>query len=106
MPTQVTEWSDAMFTSLAAAMALFFSAVPKIIGFVLIIVAGFAYWGILLIRNYAWQNPLSASVIVGLLFLVGMSWGEFIFYCPAILITWCALWPAVARWTILEEAKS
>lgn len=40
MPTQVTEWSDAMFTSLAAAMALLFSAVPKIIGFVLIIVAG------------------------------------------------------------------
>lgn len=40
MPTQVTEWSDAMFTSLAAAMALFFSAVPKIIGFLLIIVAG------------------------------------------------------------------
>ena len=40
MPTQVTEFSDAMFTSLAAAMALFFSAVPKIIGFLLIIVAG------------------------------------------------------------------
>lgn len=40
MPTQVTEWSDAMFTSLAAAMALFFSAVPKILGFLLIIVAG------------------------------------------------------------------
>ena len=40
MPTQVTEWSDAMFTSLAAAMALLFSAIPKIIGFILIIVAG------------------------------------------------------------------
>jgi hypothetical protein len=40
MPTQVTEFSDAMFTSLAAALALFFSAVPKIIGFLLIIVAG------------------------------------------------------------------
>ena len=40
MPTQVTEWSDAMFTSLAAAMALLFSAIPKILGFLLIIVAG------------------------------------------------------------------
>ena len=40
MPTQVTEWSDAMFTSLAAAMALLFSAVPKIIGFALIVIAG------------------------------------------------------------------
>lgn len=40
MPTQVTEWSDAMFTSLAAAMALLFSAIPKILGFLLIIVVG------------------------------------------------------------------
>ena len=71
----------------------------------LLIVASFAYWAVVLLRNYAWQNPLSASVIVGLLFLVAMSWGEFIFYCPAILITWCALWPAVARWTVLEEAR-
>jgi hypothetical protein len=40
MPTAVTHWSDAMFTSLAAAMALLFSAVPKIIGFALILIAG------------------------------------------------------------------
>ncbi len=40
MPTAVSEWSDAMFTSLAAAMALLFSAIPKVIGFLLIIVAG------------------------------------------------------------------
>ena len=40
MPPAVTEWSDAMFTSLAAAMALLFSAIPKIIGFLLIVIAG------------------------------------------------------------------
>jgi len=40
MPTAVTHWSDAMFTSLAAAMALLFSAVPKIIGFLVIVLAG------------------------------------------------------------------
>ena len=40
MPTAVTHWSDAMFTSLAAAMALLFSAIPKIIAFGLILVAG------------------------------------------------------------------
>jgi hypothetical protein len=40
MPVQVTEWSDAMFTSLAAAMVLLFSAIPKIIGFGLILIAG------------------------------------------------------------------
>ncbi|MCC2633366.1 MAG: small-conductance mechanosensitive ion channel-like protein [Ramlibacter sp.] len=40
MPTTVTHWSDAMFTSLAAAMALLFSAIPKILGFALILIAG------------------------------------------------------------------
>jgi len=40
MPVQVTQWSDAMFTSLAAAMALLFSAVPKVLGFVLIVLVG------------------------------------------------------------------
>jgi hypothetical protein len=40
MPTAVTHWSDAMFTSLAAALALLFSAIPKIIGFALILIAG------------------------------------------------------------------
>ena len=40
MTPAVTEWSDAMFTSLVAAMALFFSAIPKILGFLVIIIAG------------------------------------------------------------------
>jgi hypothetical protein len=40
MPTQITQWSDAMFTSLAAAMALFLTAIPKIIGFVVIVLVG------------------------------------------------------------------
>jgi Conserved TM helix len=40
MPTQITEWSSALMTSLAAAMALFFSAIPKIFGFLVIIIVG------------------------------------------------------------------
>jgi small-conductance mechanosensitive channel len=40
MPVQITEWSDAILTSLATALALLFSAIPKIIGFALIVVAG------------------------------------------------------------------
>lgn len=40
MPTQVTEWSDAILMSLAAALALFFSAIPKVLAFVLILVVG------------------------------------------------------------------
>ncbi len=40
MPTQITEWSAALMTSLAGAMALFFSAIPKVLGFLVILILG------------------------------------------------------------------
>ncbi|MFM9435651.1 flagellar biosynthesis protein FliQ [Janthinobacterium sp. CG_23.3] len=40
MQSQITEWSTALMTSLAAAMAMFFSSIPKIIGFAVILIAG------------------------------------------------------------------
>jgi hypothetical protein len=40
MQTAITDWSGAMMTSLAAAMALFLSAIPKIIGFAVILIVG------------------------------------------------------------------
>jgi hypothetical protein len=40
MPTQITEWSAALMTSLAAALALFFSAIPKVLGFAVIVIVG------------------------------------------------------------------
>ena len=40
MQSQITEWSTALMTSLAAAMAMFFSSIPKIIGFAVILIVG------------------------------------------------------------------
>ncbi len=40
MQTQITEWSAALMTSMAAAMAMFFSAIPKVLGFLVIIIVG------------------------------------------------------------------
>ena len=41
MPTvPVTDWGDAMLTSLSAAFVLFFSAIPKILGFAVILIVG------------------------------------------------------------------
>lgn len=40
MPTAITDWGEAMMTSLAAAMAMFLSAIPKIIGFAVILIVG------------------------------------------------------------------
>lgn len=38
--SEITEWSAALMTSLASAMALFFSAIPKILGFLAIAIVG------------------------------------------------------------------
>ena len=40
MQSHITEWSSALMTSLVAAMALFFSSIPKILGFAVIIIVG------------------------------------------------------------------
>lgn len=40
MQNQITEWGTALMTSLAAAMALLFQAVPKLIGFAVILIVG------------------------------------------------------------------
>jgi hypothetical protein len=40
MQSQITEWGAALMTSLASAMALFFSGIPKILAFVIIVIAG------------------------------------------------------------------
>ena len=40
MPAQISDWGEALMTSLAAALALLFSAIPKILGFAVIVIAG------------------------------------------------------------------
>lgn len=40
MQSAVTDWGEAIMTSLAAALALFLSAIPKIIGFAVILIVG------------------------------------------------------------------
>jgi hypothetical protein len=40
MQTAISDWGSAMMTSLAAALALFLSAIPKIIGFAVILIVG------------------------------------------------------------------
>src|SRR5581483_5899617 len=38
--TPVASWSEALLTSLTAALALFLAAIPKVIGFVVILIIG------------------------------------------------------------------
>ena len=47
MLTPITDWGAAIYASLAGALALLFSAVPRIIGFVLIILIGWFIAGLI-----------------------------------------------------------
>jgi hypothetical protein len=47
MMPAVRDWSEAMLTSLAGAMALFFAAIPKVIAFVVILVVGWLVAGLI-----------------------------------------------------------
>lgn len=71
---------------------------------VVLLLLGFGYWSLTLLRSYFWENPLSACVVFGLTLMGIYSWWDFPFQCPAILITWCALWPAAAMWARFEES--
>ncbi len=68
---------------------------------VLLIAASFAYWARELVRVRAWADPLGGPIVLGLLFVIVMGCADFVFYSPAILIPWCALWPAAARWAAI-----
>ena len=73
---------------------------------VCLILGATGYWLVGLLRNHFWDNPLSAGLVVGALFTVVNAWWDFPFQCPAILITWCAFWPAAALWAQFTERHS
>jgi O-antigen ligase len=79
-----------------------FPAELGVIGTGLIFI-GLGWWFLRLIRNCFWANALSACGVGGLLLLLAYSWFDFPLQCPAILITWCALWPTITLWTQFEE---
>lgn len=68
------------------------------------IALAFAYWLFALLRSYFWENPLSSCVVFGLALTVIYAWWDFPFQCPAILVTWCALWPAALMWARFEDS--
>ncbi|MBI5689902.1 MAG: O-antigen ligase family protein [Verrucomicrobia bacterium] len=70
---------------------------------VLLLLAGLGWFLFALVRSYFWENALSASVVLGLLLLLGYGWWDFPFQCPAILITWLTLWTIITMWTQFEE---
>lgn len=68
-----------------------------------LVAAAWLYWIVSLLKYYFWSKPLSLVVVFGAMLFVGYSYFDFPFYCPAVLMLWCVLWPIATRWAALEE---
>ncbi len=70
-----------------------------------VIAFGFCFWLWRLLSVKFIRSPLSVLLVGCAVVLVAHSWTDFLFYNPAILITWCSLWPIAALWPALEERR-
>jgi O-antigen ligase len=55
-----------------------------------------------LFRRRFWQNPLSFCIVAGCTLTVAHAWLDFVFQCPAVLLTWAVLLLAGARWAEID----
>ena len=68
----------------------------------LLLLAGIGSVGLQLIRYNFWDNPLASLLLLGCAMTLVHGWIDFVFQCPAILLTWAALPVCLARWMELE----
>jgi len=67
-----------------------------------LLAAGGVYYLTKLARLHFWGNSLSLLLFVGCMITLLHCAVDFNFYNPAILVTWCAFWPALVRWSKLD----
>jgi hypothetical protein len=68
-----------------------------------ILVAGFLLYLARLLRLRVWRHPAAAVLLLGCLITMIHAGFDFPFFNPAILVTWCALWPVMIRWLEIER---
>jgi O-antigen ligase len=54
-------------------------------------------------RRRFWRNPLSFCLILGCALTVAHAWLDFVFQCPAVLLTWSVLVVGATRWLELDS---
>lgn len=94
MQNQITEWGAALMTSLAGAMALLFQAIPKLIGFTVILIIGWLVAAVLakavvaLLRSVKFNDLAQRAGLAGFVQNMGMR------------VDSVALVAAVVRWFV------
>jgi O-antigen ligase len=67
-----------------------------------LLVAGLAYCLFRLLRLRVWRHPSASILFLGCLVTMIHATFDFPFFNPAVLITWCCLWPVMLRWLEIE----
>lgn len=67
-----------------------------------LLVAGLAYCLFRLLCLRVWRHPSASILLLGCLVTMIHATFDFPFFNPAILITWCCLWPVMLRWLEIE----
>ncbi|MBP6505922.1 MAG: O-antigen ligase family protein [Opitutaceae bacterium] len=63
-----------------------------------LLTAGGIWWLVAAIQRGVFTNLMGLSLSFGLAAILAHSWGEFVFHCPAILLTWLALLTITLLW--------
>ncbi len=56
-----------------------------------------------ILRHRVWRNTMTLPLICTVALVPLHSWFDFVFQCPAILLTWAALLTSAIRWTELDH---
>ena len=79
-----------------------FSAELGILG-LLPLIGMLGFWAFQLIKNGVWRHPPLWILALGLALTMMHSYVDFEAQNPAIIVTWCTLWPCLVRWLEFEE---
>jgi O-antigen ligase len=71
----------------------------------IILAAGLVWHLIALGRLRVWRNQAVSILFLGCIVTSAHAAFDFPFANPAVLTTWCCLWPAMLRWLELESEK-
>jgi len=71
-----------------------------------LLAAGLAYYLVRLQRLRAWRNPLALILLLGCLVTMIHAGFDFPLANPAVLLTWCCLWPIALRWLEIESQRA
>jgi len=99
------KWESRLFWEYAHSDPVQLLAENGVIGFSLLL-AGGAFWAYRLMRVRFWRSPWLLCLVGGGVLLFLHANFDFHLYNPAILITWCLLWPLGVQWREFEVSSA